>query len=538
MKFQNHVNFKSTPQTKAIPGRGDMVKNRAGGYGFEIQDKPFLIRFLVTGAGAGTYTPGNTSDVEEAVTRLMGMIREDGHAVLAETIKFSTEGRGPSNDPALYILALCAAAEDEELRKAALHPNTVSQIARTGTHLFTFLGYLQPIRGWGRSVRRAVAAWYTSKNAQQLTYQVLKYRQRNGWTHRDVLRKAHPVTQNDRVQEIFKYVTDQRNTPAVVKAAAENNPMIAAFEEAQSNNITTKRVIQLVTEHGLPWEFLQTQHLASKDVWSALLPSMNTMALVRNLGRMSANGLITSGSGAAQIVQEKLGNLEALKRSRIHPVAILSALATYNSGRGARGNLTWKPVSSIVDALDGAFYSAFGNVEPTGKSMMLSLDVSGSMDWNYVSSNPVLSCRVAAMAMCMVTAMVEDEYFLNAFSHQMVPVDIDPMDRLDANIQRVHRMPFGGTDCSAPIRYALDNGLAVDTFVIYTDNETWTGTQGHPSQVLQRYRDKTGINAKLVTVAMSGTSRGTIADPKDPGMLDIVGFDTATPNVMSEFSNI
>ena len=38
------------------------------------------------------------------------------------------------------------------------------------------------------------------------------------------------------------------------------------------------------------------------------------------------------------------------------------------------------PVAPIVDALDAAFYAAFGNVEPANARMLLALDVSGSMD--------------------------------------------------------------------------------------------------------------------------------------------------------------
>jgi hypothetical protein len=29
---------------------------------------------------------------------------------------------------------------------------------------------------------------------------------------------------------------------------------------------------------------------------------------------------------------------------------------------------------------------------------------------------------------------------------------------------------------------------------------------------------------------------GSIADPNDPGMLDVVGFDTATPQLVSDFA--
>lgn len=42
------------------------------------------------------------------------------------------------------------------------------------------------------------------------------------------------------------------------------------------------------------------------------------------------------------------------------------------------------------------------------------------------------------------------------------------------------------------------------------------------------------------TAAAADTLKGaptfTIADPDDPGMLDVVGFDTAAPTVIADFS--
>jgi 60 kDa SS-A/Ro ribonucleoprotein len=74
----------------------------------------------------------------------------------------------------------------------------------------------------------------------------------------------------------------------------------------------------------------------------------------------------------------------------------------------------------------------------------------------------------------------------------------------------------------------------IDTFVIYTDSETWAGDV-HPAQALRDYRTASGIDACLVVVGM--VSNGfSIADPADPGMLDVVGFDTATPQLISDFA--
>lgn len=44
-----------------------------------------------------------------------------------------------------------------------------------------------------------------------------------------------------------------------------------------------------------------------------------------------------------------------------------------------------------------------------------------------------------------------------------------------------------------------------------------------------------GIPARLVVVGMASNGF-TIADPNDGGMLDVVGFDTTTPQVIADFA--
>jgi 60 kDa SS-A/Ro ribonucleoprotein len=52
--------------------------------------------------------------------------------------------------------------------------------------------------------------------------------------------------------------------------------------------------------------------------------------------------------------------------------------------------------------------------------------------------------------------------------------------------------------------WARKNKIDVDTFVVYTDNETWAGDV-HPVQALRDYRNARGIPAKLVVVGMTST---------------------------------
>ena len=106
---------------------------------------------------------------------------------------------------------------------------------------------------------------------------------------------------------------------------------------------------------------------------------------------------------------------------------------------------------------------------------------------------------------------------------------------MDTVLKKVDGLPFGGTDCSLPMRWALNNRVQADTFVVYTDSETWFGDV-HPAQALRDYRQQTGIAARLIVVGM--VSNGfTIADPNDAGMLDVVGFDSSAPEVMRQFAS-
>jgi 60 kDa SS-A/Ro ribonucleoprotein len=118
----------------------------------------------------------------------------------------------------------------------------------------------------------------------------------------------------------------------------------------------------------------------------------------------------------------------------------------------------------------------------------------------------------------------------------LVEVQISPRWRLDQAMAATDGLPFCSTDCSLPVQWALAKRVPVDTFVVYTDSETWAGPI-HPVQALAEYRQRMGIPAKLVVVGM--VSNGfSIADPNDAGMLDVVGFDTATPQVIADFARV
>jgi 60 kDa SS-A/Ro ribonucleoprotein len=523
-----------TPQT--APADERQQPNHAGGYTFVLDELGRLRRFLTLGTAGGTYYVGERELTRANADVLLDLVRTRGMDVVAEILAVNTSGRAPKADPAIFALAAVTGLADDEARAFAL--KVLPQVARTGSHLLTFARYVEMFRGWGRGLRRAVAGWYEGKDADALAYQVVKYRSRADWTHRDLLRLAHPEAPTAQHGEVYDFLCGRR--------VGGGAPLLLdEFAHLQAAT-TPREVVRIVEGAGgrISWEMIPSELLNSGDVWAALLAQgVPQTALMRQLPRLTRLG-ITSSHGRQ--IAAQLADPERLRKARVHPINVLVALRTYASGRSARGAGEWTPSQRIVDALDAAFYAAFGAVEASGKRTRLALDVSGSMV-SPIAGMP-LSCREASAALAMVTAATEPDHDVVGFTSggryggwssygrrsELTPLDVSPRRRLDDNIRAVSNLPFGGTDCALPITDALARGLEFDTFAVYTDNETYAGSV-HPHEALARYRAETGIPARLVVVGMTAT-HVTIADPTDPGMLDVAGFDAAVPSLVSDFS--
>jgi 60 kDa SS-A/Ro ribonucleoprotein len=529
MKYLANLGKRRTRQIEPLLGR-NQVRNSAGGYTWAVDDWVRLDRFLILGSEGGSYYAREQELTRENAVAVLRAIQADGPRAVARIVEVSEGGRAPRNDPAIFALALAASLGDETTRRDAFA--ALPRVCRIGTHLMHFAQYVEGFRGWGRGLRKAVAGWY-AQPAADLALQAVKYQQRDGWSQRDLLRLAHPVAQTPEHQAIYHWMTQGWNGVGDEPHPEPALRLIWAYERAKRAT-SVDEMVRLIRDYRLPREAVGTEWLDKPAVWEALLADMPMTALIRNLATLTRVGLLTATSEATARVVAQLGDAERLRRARVHPIAILAAMMTYANGRGARGGSTWEPVQRVVDALDGAFYTAFRNVEPTGKRWLLGLDVSGSMSMGQVAGVPGLTPRVASAAMALVTAATEPAHEFLGFCHELVRLRISPRQRLDDVVKMTDGLPFGGTDCALPMIWATRQKVAVDVFTIYTDSETWFGDV-HPAQALAEYRERMGIPARLVVVGMVA-NKFTIADPEDAGMLDVVGFDTATPPPIADFA--
>lgn len=534
----------ATPQSEQADAR--QVKNHAGGYTFTLDKWQRLDRWLILGAEGGTYYVNEPALTRENARTIDECLKEDAPRALRTIIDVSTAGRAPKNDPAVFALALAASAPSESTR--ALAYKAIPLVCRIGTHLFQFVEAVNLFRGWGPGLCKAVSDWYEGKAPNDLAYQVAKYVQRNGWSHRDVLRLVHVEPSIERAS-IYRWICarDEMGERQVFRKSMIKNatghpivtyppvaslpPLLAALDELRTVT-EPARVCALIREHRLTHEMIDGAWKEYADVWAALAEHMPMTALIRNLAKLTQVGVIKPLSTQARAIADRISNGAALKRARVHPIQVLAALRVYQQGHGERGKLTWSPNPLITDALDAAFYAAFENVQPTGKATLVALDISGSMAGSKVVGIPCLTARDASAALAMVTMRTEKNVHVVGFGTELHELKISASQRLDDVIKAISNLPFAGTDCAQPMLYAARNKLDVDAFVVITDNETWAGNI-HPHEALRQYR-KRREGAKLAVIGTEATPF-SIADPDDPGQMDFVGFDSAGPQVLADF---
>lgn len=561
-----------TPQSEAIPGReSEMQRNNAGGMTFTVSKWQMLERFLILGSDAPTYYSSAQKLTKDNAKNVLACLKEDGKKTVDMIVNISVAGRAPKNDPALFALALAATPQYSSLEVAHYATSQLSKVARTGTMLRHFAEYINGMRGWGRNLKNSFGEWFTNRSENSLAYQLAKYQQRDGWTSKDLLNLAHPKTNDPRKSALLAWATaggldalkqEAEGWTRTPKAKAtykfsqsdvslrrgrfqaaynlltgtDANKLIAAMERAKKAT-DVKEVVKCIHEGGLSHEMIPTQFKTNPEVWDALLTNMTaspkTMtAMVRNLGNMSKYGLLTPLSAASKLIVSRLTDEEFVKGSKMHPLQLLLAYGTYGTGHGVRSDGSWKVVQPVMDALQEAFYLAFKNVVPTGKNIMFGVDCSGSMSCSF-NGTPLTHCMIAA-AMMMAVARSEKNYATYGFHTGIIDVGVKKSDTLEQAVKKFADKNFGGTDCSLPMTHALKTKMDVDAFVVITDCETWAG-RIQPVQALQQFRKATGKSTASLTVIGTAATSFTIADPKDPFMLDVVGFDTYVPALVADF---
>jgi 60 kDa SS-A/Ro ribonucleoprotein len=552
------------------------VTNNAGGQSFLVSREQMLMRYLIMGSDKPTYYASSQTSTLENLDNVVQMIHNGkGLDIVQILIDVSVSARAPKQTFTLIVLAICSLSEDLQLKRNA--NLAVPLICRIPTHLFEYLDLRECISrhinngstGWGRAHRKVVSDWYNNfrgGSEKALIESTTKYASRHGYTHKDALRLSHSQPNTITRKMIYSYLTKgiesaqkiSRDFSKKASCTGELDTMtnvleyIIAVQESKSfSEDDENNMCEFIDRYNLVREHVPSILLNSQKVWIKLLEKMPLIALIRSLSKLSSLK-ITEIPEQTSLIIEKLTNPDIIHKSKIHPLQILLAHNTYKEGRGFKGSLVWEVNPLITKALDTAFELSFKNIVPSSKRIFNAIDVSGSMRFSCNGGEGMtITCHEASAVMALIIARTEPFCFSTSFSvdtshsngyycYGGKPLLKELPIRKETTLHEAYKITqdsnFGATDCALPMLYALEKKMEIDTFIVYTDSETYYGDI-HPSEALKKYRKEMNLpNTKLVVMGMQSNGF-TIADPLDEGMLDVVGFDSASPQIVTDFSS-
>lgn len=254
------------------------LNSTGGGCPWEVNDRVRLCRFLCYGSEGDLYTAREEGHVSvQSAGALLCLLQEGRGAEVVEEIKrFAQDGRAVRPGPCFFALALCSQHSELKTRQAAF--KALKEVCRDPAHLFSFIQNKKELKEgmkcgmWGRALRKAVSDWYNEQDAVSLAAALTKCKQREGWSHQDLLRLSHTKPANDAIALISKYVTKGWKDVQVAYADKENSEEVVRVlsylevVERVRHSCDETEVINLIEEHKLEREHLLTDHLKSKQV--------------------------------------------------------------------------------------------------------------------------------------------------------------------------------------------------------------------------------------------------------------------------------
>ncbi|MET9416336.1 TROVE domain-containing protein [Streptomyces klenkii] len=314
-----------------------------------------------------------------------------------------------------------------------------------------------------RGIADAVRRLYTGRN-------LLKYDTASkGYRFGDVLNVVHPAPDPDKPWQggLFQYALDRRHHPDDAVPPASDRTLTAhralmALPVAERRALlTAPGGAERLAEAGMTWEALAGWLQGPMDAaaWEAIIPSMGTMALVRNLRNFDQAGV---SDEAARRAAARIADPEEVARSGQFPFRYLAAYQHAPSLRWAH-------------PLEQALGHSLANVPALPGRTLILVDRSGSM-WSPLSDRSQLNRADAAAIFGTAVALRAAGADLVEFGSTSAPVTYGRGESVLKVLERFGGL--GGTDTTEAVRRHYRGH---DRVLIVTDEQASYHHAGDPA---------------------------------------------------------
>lgn len=517
--------------------------NAEGAPAWTMRDTDRLVQLSMTGTlGPSFYASGS-----ELTADAVKLLRRAEPRALAGAI---ARGRSAGFVRSFPILGLVFLSRKDP----ALFRETFPKVVLTGGDLGDFLDLAHQVRGIGRGVKAAVAAWIRDKATP---YYAQKYRRQLA----DALRLCHLRGGDD---PLFAWILAARggsrraDASRVAEAEAAHPALAARRDFIRAVEAGDEAAcLRLLDADGLDLDSLSNWHdRFTPALWKAAARRMPTMRFLKSLGKLRREDALEEETWRRKLTPEKLraakvfpfrlysawaslstppspvGDLFTLIRQcrEAHPGAGLREIWRYigdhrmrqrEEQAGALGGHLAATLDSCARAFDwGAFNRGSWVVAP---------DVSISMSSPIGQSSNLCFADVAGMFSGFFSSNL-DRVTVIPFNTEALDYSLGREAPVLDHIRAIGMMTGGGTFMEAPLEKMLREDIRVDNALFITDSMEWgEGWLGHWKQYRRR---NPRARAFLLRLDSYATQPFPPAEADSLGIHQIFGWSDAVVDYM------
>lgn len=310
-----------------------------------------------------------------------------------------------------------------------------------------------------RGVADALGRLYTERNA-------LKWDTKShGYRFGQVLELVHAAPATYEQGVLFKHLVDRGHgrTPLSIPSSLTMLHANQALRERAAKHPEALLNAAHLSQAGMTWEdvlSLAGSKLDKKALWQAMIPNMGYMALLRNLRNFDQAGI---SRDMADVVKQRLMNVDEVKRSRQLPMRFLSAHRNVPSN-------TW------AHALEVALDVCLGSLPVFPGRTLILIDTSYSMNTSLSAKSQLLRWDAATIFGVALAHRCNDATVVSFSTHNKVFPEVKG-ESLLKSIDRFRNGYFYGNN-TATGKAVRENYRGHDRVVVLTDEQADTDGWG------------------------------------------------------------
>lgn len=480
------------------------VRNNTGAPAYMFNPKHALAQYIATGALGGTYY----ATAREELNTVLVLASHVDSEFIAKAAIYSRERGAMKDMPALLCAWLSVAAPE-------LLPAVFDRVIDNGRMLRNFVQIMRSgvvgRKSLGTRPKALVRKWLASRSDNA----IFRASVGNSPSLADVLKMVHPKPETETREALYGWI---------IGRDVERTKLPPLVQEYERYKETREGPVPKV-----PFQMLTALDLSTKE-WTEIARNAAWNMTRMNVNTFTRHGVFKNPE-MMTLVAQRLGDSEAVRRSKAFPYQVLAACTSVAAGTP----------SKIANALQDALDISLENVPAIKGKVHLCVDVSGSMHWPVTGYRPGATSKVNCVDVAgLVAAAIlrkNSDATVLAFQHELVPVKLNPRDSVFTNVEKLVSIGGGGTDISAPL-VELNRRQETGDLVIYvSDNESWVDADDSRGTGLMREWNifaKRNPGAKLVCMDLSPNFSTQAVERED--ILNIGGFSDTVFELLDMFA--